>query len=214
MNDDWRLQVDLHDDDHPQQLVESLEARELEHDLSDAFHDKVIVSRNDATIFLYAGSREQTESARRLIASLDERHGWDADMELRRWHPIAEDWKDPDEPLPESEAARKAEREKLMADERRETENGHPEFEVRVDLPSRHEAVRLVEALRNEDLSTVRRWRYVLVGATDEDNAKAIAERIRGEVSPDARVKVEGTWGAAYAERQPNPFAVFGGLGG
>jgi len=214
MNDDWRLQVDLHDDDHPQQLVENLEARELEHDLSDAFHDKVIVSRNDAAIFLYAGSREQAESARRLIASLDERHGWDADMELRRWHPIAEDWEDPDEPLPESEAARRTEREKLMADERRETENGHPEFEVRVDLPSRHDAVRLAGTLRNEGLSTVHRWRYVLVGATDEDNAKALAERIRGEVASEARVTVEGTWHAVYGERPPSPFAFLGGLGG
>lgn len=214
MNDDWRLQVDLHDDDHPQQLLESLAARELEHDLSDAFHDKVIVSRNDATIFLYAGSREQAESARSLIASLDERHSWDAGMELRRWHPVAEDWEDPDRPLPDSEAARRAEREKLMVAERRETENGHPEFEVRADLPSRHDAIQLAQRLQSEGLPTVRRWRFVLVGATDEDNAKALAERIRAEAPPAARVKVEGTWQTAYAERPPSPFSVLGGLGG
>jgi hypothetical protein len=214
MNDDWRLQVDLHDDAHPQQLIESLAARELEHDLSDAFHDKVIVSRNDETIFLYAGSREQAEGARSLIASFDERHSWDADMELRRWHPLAEDWEDPDGPLPDSEAARKAEREKLMADERREAENGHPEFEVRIDLPSRHDAIRLAQTLGSEGLPIARRWRFVIVGTTDEDNAKALAERIRAEAPPDARVEVEGTWQAAYAERPQNPFAVFGGLGG
>jgi hypothetical protein len=53
-------------------------------------------------------------------------------------------------------------------------------------------------------------WR----GATDEDSAKALAERIRNEAPAGSRVKVEGTWAAAYAERPPNPFAVLGGLGG
>lgn len=215
MNDDWRLQVDLHDSSHPQQLVEQLEARELEHDLSDAFQDRVIVSRDDATIFLYAGSREQLESARKLVVTLDEQNGWSADLDMKRWHPIAEDWEDPDKPLPVSEADEQAERRKLMADERREgEENGYPEFEVRVDLPSRHDAIRLCEQLCDEGLPVVRRWKFLLLGAWDEDSAKALAERIRGEAPADARISVEGTWQAAYAERPPNPFAFLGGFGG
>lgn len=51
------------------------------------------------------------------------------------------------------------------------------------------------------------------MGATDEDNAKALAERVRGEAPEGSRVSVEGTWAKAYAERPPNPFAVLGGLG-
>ena len=49
--------------------------------------------------------------------------------------------------------------------------------------------------------------------ATDEDSAKPLAERIRSEAPAGSRVKVEGTWAVAYAERPPNPFAVLGGLG-
>jgi hypothetical protein len=215
MNDDWRLQVDLHDERRPSQLVERLDARELEHDLSDSFHDRVIVSRDDATIFLYAGSREQAESARELIGALDEQHGWDAGVELKRWHPVAEDWEDPDKSLPAGESAEDAEREALMAAERRQTEaSGHPEFEVRVDLPSRHDALSFSERLRGEGLPTVHRWKYLLVGAEDEDSAKALAERIRGEAPGGSSVSVEGTWQAAYDERPPNPFAILGGLGG
>lgn len=56
MNDNWRLQVDLHDPKHTQPLLERLDARELQHELSNAFHDRVIVTRDDARIFLYAGS--------------------------------------------------------------------------------------------------------------------------------------------------------------
>jgi hypothetical protein len=214
MNDDWRLQVDLHDESHPSQLAQRLDAGELSHDLSDAFHDRVIVSRDGTTVFLYAGTREQAESAREAIVALDEQHGWDADLDLRRWHPLAEKWEDPDKPLPDGEEAEEAEREALMAAERKQTEDGHPEFEVRVDFPSRHDALSFSEQLRGEGLPTVHRWKYLLVGAEDEDGAKALAERIRGEAPPGSSVSVEGTWSAAYDERPPNPFAILGGLGG
>jgi hypothetical protein len=70
------------------------------------------------------------------------------------------------------------------------------------------------EQLREEGLPAVHRWRYLPVGATDEDNAKALAERIRDAAPAGSRVAAEGTWAAAYAERPPNPFAVLGGLGG
>ncbi|HEV7399758.1 MAG TPA: hypothetical protein VGN84_05755 [Solirubrobacterales bacterium] len=215
MNDEWRLQVDPHDPSHAKLVTERLEARELEHDLSNAFADRVIVSRDDTRVFLYAGSREQAESARELILSLAKQHGWGLNLELKHWHPTAEEWEDPDEPLPADDAAKVAEHEALIAAERKQTEEtGHPEFEVRVDLPSHHDALDLVKRLRSEGLRPVHRWKYVLIGATDEDNAKALAERIEAEVPPGSKVKAEGTWKAAYDERPPNPFAFMGGLGG
>lgn len=215
MNDEWRLQVDPHDPKHAQSMVERLDARGLEHDLSDAFHDRVIVSRDDARLFLYAGSRDQAESARKLLLSLAQQHGWSLDLGLKRWHPAAEDWEDPDKALPESEDAKSAEHETLIAAERKQTEErGYPEFEVRVDLPSYHDATHLAEQLHSEGLLPVHRWQYVLIGATDEDNAKALAERIKGEAPAGSEVKVEGSWKAVYDERPPNPFAFMGGLGG
>lgn len=211
MNDDWRLQVDV---DHPQSLLDRLDAEELKHDLSRAFHDRVIVSRDGAQVFLYAGSREQAELAQQLIEELDRKHAWNATIELRRWHPEAEEWESPDKPLPASDAARLAEHEELIAAERKQVaETGEPEFEVRVDLPSRHEAARFSDQLNTEGLPAIHRWRFLLIGATDEDTAKALAERIRIEAPAGSTVKVEGTWKEAYAERGPNPFAVLGGLG-
>ncbi|HMJ72851.1 MAG TPA: hypothetical protein VK471_05730 [Solirubrobacterales bacterium] len=215
MNDDWRLQIDLHEEGRAHALTERLDAEQLEHDLSDAFHDRVIVSRDGARVFLYAGTREQAERARDAVEADAEQHGWTVDIEFRHWHPTAEDWEDPDKPLPEDDAAKLVEHEALIAREREETaRTGHPEFEVRVDLPSRHDAVRFSEHLRGEGLPTVHRWRFLLVGATDEDMANDLAERIRNEAPSGSRVKVEGTWAVAYAERSPNPFAVLGGLGG
>jgi hypothetical protein len=215
VNDDWRIQVDSGDPGRARRLVEQLEAPDLQHDLSDSFHDRVIVSRDDARVYLYAGSREQAERACDLLRSLLAQDGASADFDLERWHPTAEDWEDPDKPLPRGNAAKAAEHARLIAAERRETEErGCPEFEVRIDLPSHHDARRFAEQLRGEGLPTVHRWKYLLIGASDEDNAKALAQRIRSEAPSGSRVSVEGTWKAVNAERPSNPFAVLGGLGG
>ena len=196
-------------------LTDQLGAAELEHELSEAFHDRLVVSRDGSRVFVYAGTREQVERARDLIAKLGDRHGWAVESELRRWHPAAERWEDPELPLPESDAARLAEHEQLMAAERgRLEESGEPEFEVRVDLPSHREAAGFAERLQAEGLPAVRRWKYLVVGAADEDSARALAARIEAEAPAGSGVTVEGSGKVAYAERPANPFAVFGGLGG
>jgi len=215
MNDDWRLQVDFDDPSHVGPLVDRLGAQALEHDLSHAFHDRVAVSREGSTVFLYAGAREQAEAARKVVLGLAQQHGWKIEIDFKRWHPTAEEWEDPDLPLPSGDAAKDAEHEALIAAERRQVEeSGHPEFEVRVDLPSRQEAIQFADTLRTEGLPVVHRWRYLLVGVTDEDSGRELAEKIEAQAPPGSKVAFEGTWQAAYAERPPNPFAVFGGLGG
>lgn len=209
MSDDWRLQIDFRRGGETEALQERLDARDLEHDLSDAFHDRVVVSRDGATLFLYAGDREQAEKAQELIERLVREAGEKVDVDLRHWHPAAEEWEAPDVPVDPT-----TEHEALMDRERKEAAVGHPEFEVRVDLASRHEALELARRLQSEGLPTVHRWRFVLVGASDEDTARALAERIRAEAPTDSEVAVEGTWSAAYAERPPSPFAFLGGLAG
>jgi hypothetical protein len=215
MNDEWRLQIDVKGESEAGSLTEKLDAAELEHELSEAFHDRMIVSGDGPRVFVYTGTREQAERARELIAKLAETHGWTIAMELTHWHPEAEAWEDPDLPLPAGDAARMAEHAELIAAERKQLEeSGEPEFEVRVDLPSHREAVRFAELLRAEGLPAVRRWKYLVVGATDEDSARALATRLEGEAPSGSRIIVEGSGQAAYAERPANPFAVFGGLGG
>jgi hypothetical protein len=211
-NDEWRLEIDAGGAEGD--VVEKLSSRELEHDLSEAFGDRVIVSRDGDTVFLYAGGRDQAESAERLVRRLADSHGWTLTAELTRWHPDAEEWKDAEQPLPADQAARAAEHEEAIADERAEVEaSGEPQFEVRVDLDSRSDAGRFAERLEAEGLPVVRRWSYLVVGAEDEDAARALAERLRGEAPAGSEVEVEGSGRVAWEERPPNPFAIFGGLG-
>jgi hypothetical protein len=215
MNDDWRVQIDAAEEGQALLLIEGLEGGEDGHDLGDAFHDRVVVSRDGVRIFLYAGSRRQVEGARDHLAGLAAKNDWDVDADLKRWHHEAQRWEDPDLPLPAGDAERLAEHEQLVAAERKEVEEGaSPQWEVRVDLPSHGDAVRFEELLRAEEVPAVRRWKYLVVGAADEDSARELATRLEGEAPRGSAVTVEGSAEVVYDERPPNPFAIFGGLGG
>lgn len=213
MNDDWRVQVDFVEESFADSLHDRLDAEELEHDLSRAFQDRVIVSRNGTTIFLYAGDREQAEKARALVEQLTQEEGEEVEVSFTRWHHEAEEWRPADEPLPDDAESHSAEHAARVAHERGESEEtGYPEYEVRIDLPSHGEAKDLAERLGAEGLRSVHRWKYVLLGAADEDSANELADRVRAEVPPGSTVTVEGTWREAYAERPHSPFSFLGGL--
>jgi len=215
MSDDWRLRIDLHEQGHAHTLIERLEAIELKHDLGTSFDDRVVVWRDGTELFFYAGTRDQAERAEQMIRALASEHGWHVDSELRHWHPSAEDWEDPDKPLPESDAERARERAVLMQREREESEaRGYPEFEVRIRCRSHREALEFADRLRGEGVPSVQRSRYLLVGTVDEDSANALAARVRGEAPTGSVVAVEGTQKALFAGLPPNPFAILGGLGG
>lgn len=213
MNDDWRVQVNFVEEGFADALRDRLDAEELEHNLSRAFSDRVVVTRNGTTIFLYAGDRSQAENAQALVERLAREQGEEVRASFTRWHHEAEEWRPANEALPENDGTRAAEHAARVARERAESEaSGNPEYEVRIDLPSHGDAKELVERLDAEGLRSVHRWRYVLLGATDEDSATELAERVRGEAPPDSKIAVEGTWREAYAERSHSPFSFLGGL--
>ncbi len=64
-------------------------------------------------------------------------------------------------------------------------------FEVRAQLPSHREAVALAARLAGEGYSVVRRWRFLVVGANNEDQAGEFAARIRHEAPADAVISTE-----------------------
>jgi hypothetical protein len=212
VSDDWRVRIDLHDAGAASKLTELLE--KSEHDLEADFDDRVAVSRDGGEVFCYTGTRALAERVEALVRSLATENGWEIETDLKRWHPVAEEWEDANEPLPTG-PAEAAEHAELIEREREEVaERGYPEFEVRVELPSHRDAVEFVEKLRQEGLPYVQRWKYVLIGATDEDTAAALAQRLRVEAPPGSKVQVEGTWRAVQAESPFNRFAVFGGMAG
>jgi hypothetical protein len=215
MNDDWRLRVEFHEDGIAHALSERLNAAEIEHDLEKSFENRVIVSVDGAEVFAYAGTREQAERAEQLIRKVAAEHDWTLETELTHWHPTSEQWEDPDLPLPQTDADRLAEHAVLMERERAESvSQGYPEYEVRIQCRSHEETVELAEHLRANGLPAVHRWRYLLLGAVNEESADELAVRVRGLAPEGSSVTVEAS-ARALADGTPgNPFAILGGLGG
>ncbi len=214
MNDDWRVRVDLQDEGFAHRLGESLQAAELESDLRRSYADRVVISIVGGEVFLYAPDRAQAQAAQTLVERVAAERGWHLRTELRRWHPQADVWEDPENPQPGDGAQSAAEDEIRNAGERRDSaEQGYPELEVRVTCASRHEAGALSDRLNSEGITNVHRWDWVLVGANDEDDADAIAQRLRSEL-PDAEISVESNMRKVWNHLPGNPFAWLGGLAG
>jgi hypothetical protein len=202
----------LHEPHHVSGLLELLRGREIEHEVRRRLGDLVAVSADDDRVFLYADTQDAAHEAERVARAVLAEDGIDAEFELDRWHPLAEEWKPADVPLPATEAERAeehAEAEEREAEEARAT--GEAQWEVRVALHSRAEAAALEERLRGEGLSIARRWRYLSVGADTEDAAYALEQELRAKVPAEAETSVEPFVGDALPR---NPFAIFGGLGG
>lgn len=216
MNDDWRLRIECDEDRHARELTRALEEHTPEVPAGGgSIEDRVIVTHDGAEVFCYSGTREQAEHTRQEVQALVDRHGWQARFELRHWHPTAEQWEDPDKPLPDNDARLAQERRERIAQEQADSAaDGYPDFEVRVQCASHRDANALAKKLEAEGIPFTHRWTTVLVGATDEDSANALASRLQAEAPEGSTVTTEGNLRAVYDERPGRRFWLLGGLGG
>jgi hypothetical protein len=200
MSDEWRVEVDLGDEQHGLTLSERLRSLDLDDEARERLGDRVVVSRDGAKLFLYAATEEQAREAERVARDLVAAEGLSAETALTRWHPDEEVWKDPSVPLPRTDEERAAEVERHEVAKERA---GQHEWEVRVDLPSLRETLELARRLEDEGLDVHRRWRHLLVGAPTENRAAELAERIRSQAPAEAQLQVE------HAPGGPHPVFLY-----
>ncbi len=195
MRDDWRIRIDVAEE-HAEGLLDRLgldlgsEARELAEELKGR---RLAVSRDDDTIFVYAGSRAEAETARSIVDAELREAGAEAGIgAIEHWLAEEDRWDDepPEEFEPEQEVL----------------EHGHAPWEVRIEASSPHDAEELARRLQDEGYGVLRRHTYVLVGASSEEEAHDLAKRLHGEAEASGEL--------VYETLPQNPFAVFGGLGG
>jgi hypothetical protein len=94
--------------------------------------------------------------------------------------------------MPQTEAERQAEHQRLEDAEAAESlAAGFGRWQARVEFPSHREAVALARKLEGEGRAVVRRWKFLIVGADNEDDVRELAGQIRREAPPDAVVRVE-----------------------
>jgi hypothetical protein len=222
--DDWRVTVDLHAEENVGRLRQALHEHEVEGEARERLGDRVAVGGGEdpGVIFLYATTSDAVHEAQGVVKEILHRHGLEADYSVDRWHPIEERWESEQIPLPSTEAEKAVEHKRLEEDEVAESELlGGALWEVRVELDSRQDAAAFAERLEAERdsllpgrrTSVIRRWKYLIIGADNEDQANEIVGRIRGELPSGATVEVEPSGTLAWASMDVNPFAVFGGLG-
>jgi len=211
--DDWRLTVELADEEASAGLVDWLRDVRLDADEREHLGERVAVSRGGARVFLYADTEERARTVERLIeARLG--HPAVAQVELTRWHPVEQRWEDASVPLPRSEDEWQAEHQRLQAREAAESEaSGAAEWEVRIELPSHEATVDFAERLAREEIPVVRRYTFLLVGAVNEDEARALADRLAAEAPQGSRIEVEPGGQMVWEVAPQNPFVVLGGLG-
>lgn len=171
----------------------------VEHDVRRRLGERVAVSADGPSVFLYAGTEDAAREADRVVREILARRQLTATFKLDRWHPIEQEWEDAGAPLPQTAEQREAEEERRVADETEESEEtGQTGYEVLIEVSSRREAIELATRLQSEGHPVIRRWRYVVLGADNEDEARDLAQAVQKEVPVTASVR-----------SAPVPFAHF-----
>jgi hypothetical protein len=197
MTDDWRIRIELPEEQHAETLLGRLgldlgadEAKRLAEELKGR---RLVVSRDENELFVYASSPAEAERARGIVEAELAEEGIEARTSaIERWLPEEERWSG--EPPTETW-------------EEEEVERGYAPWEVRVERESHAEARKLADELEREGYDVVRRFRYLIVGTASEEEARELAERLHGE----AELGGEVVWGEGMPQ---GPFAIFRGLGG
>jgi hypothetical protein len=191
-NDEWRVEIDLDDEQHGYSLGERFRSHDLDDEARKRLGRRAIVSRDGPRVFLYTGTEAQAREAERVAQELVAAEELTADIDVTRWDGEAEDWV-----YPTGESAETVDDEPL-------TDEDYP-WLLTVELDSRGDASAVEDILRGESAAPVnRRWHYVTVDARSEDEANELANRVRDRLPDGAKMWVE-----ANPEGIPNPAFVY-----
>ena len=192
-DDDWRLRLEL-DEGAAGGLLQRLgvlgsDAHRL---VDELVKDRLVVTGEGRTVFVYAASAHQLHQARKVI---------DGELALLGMRPesiVREHWL-ANEDRWDDEAAPDSVEVETVAE-------GYAPWEVRIPCPSHAAARELAERLEGEGYGVVRRWTFLIVGTETRAEADELAKKVHGDVEPGGEL----VWEVAPG----NPFAYFGGLGG
>jgi hypothetical protein len=190
---DWRVSVYLRAPGAARRAVRALSAYQVQDELRRRVVRGRIQLRTDGRdiVILYASAQDVAVAAQQAASDLLAEHGMPAQIVVERWHAIAQQWEPADAPLPDDEAAARGERAQLDAAETRESlAFGAAMYEVRVELRSHRQVVELAARLAAEGYSVVRRWRFLVVGANNADQAAEFEAAIRKRAPEGAQISV------------------------
>ncbi|MDX6586068.1 MAG: hypothetical protein QOI31_541 [Solirubrobacterales bacterium] len=119
--EEFRVEVELDDDDHHLSLADRLRATDLDDEARERLGSQVVVTRDGPHLFLYATTQKSCEEAERVVRELIAEDELTGSVRSTRWHPVEQDWKDITDPLPQT--PEELEAEEHARDERMATED-------------------------------------------------------------------------------------------
>ena len=148
---DWRVTISLTGQAHVEQARQSISEQEVEQDVRQRLGRNIVVGAGDSQIFLYAGTEMAATEAERTAREVLGQLGIEAEFALHRWHPVEEEWQSPGVAMPQTEAERQAEHQRLEDAETADSvAAGSAMWQARVELDSHREAVALADKLQGE----------------------------------------------------------------
>jgi hypothetical protein len=193
-SDDWRIRIEVEEESHAGGLLERLglelggEAAELAKELATR---RLAVSHDHNIVFVYAASRQEATRAQAVVEAVLRELGIEGHTSS------VEHWLMPEERWDSAWPGDTWEAEDLR--------EGYAPWEVRIECETHRRANELADRLETEGFGVERRWRYVIAGTATEEEAKALADQLHGEV----QLGGEAVWESVPG----NPFAIFGGMG-
>lgn len=192
-DDDWRLRIELGDGGAPGLLrrlhLRDAGAEDLARELR---HERLAVTHDADTVFVYASSRAQLE---RALPSIEAEL---AALGIEPKRSVIEHWLETEERWDDEPAGPSVEEETAA--------HGFAPWEVRIPCRSHAAAKELARRLEAEGYGVVRRFSYVIAGTATREAAERLARSLHGEVEPGGEL--------VWETRPGNPFALFGGLAG
>ena len=197
MSDAWRVTVTFDDPAPAKRAARELSGREIEAQAKQRLDPRVAVSVIDPYLYLCAGLRDSAAGAEEVIRAVLAAHHLRARVVTRFWDPSVYRWINSADSVPDDTdltllpgkrrygPAREVARDTRIADV-----TGLATWAVRVDLPSHHDVVAFARQLKAQGHPPVRRWRHLLAGARNQDEAHALAAAIHAQAPPWAVISV------------------------
>lgn len=189
-HDDWRVTVSFPDEIQAERAKILFPRHKVADEARRRLGYTIAVGAGGTQVFLYAGTEVAAREAERSARDVLAQHHLQAGFALHRWHPAEQRWEDAEDAMPRTEAARQVEHQRLLDDETTESlAAGVAQWQARAQFPSLHEAVAMASKLRMEGRVVVRRWKFLVVEADNEDEAQHIADQIRQEAPAGTTVR-------------------------
>ena len=172
---EWRVEVDLDDEQHGYSLGERLRAHDLDDEARKRIGGGAIVTRDGPRLYVYTTSEAAAREAERVVRELVEADRLTGEVSVTRWDEERDAWLD----------AADGE----VVEDPRAGEEG-PEYFVLVESEDHEILKELAGRLQAEGRPVELRRGKVLVGSFDDEEVEVLADRLRGELGTKASVQV------------------------